>query len=450
MSDIRKAFDAYKKASGKETQPDREGSSGKESPVRAEKYVFRPFVKETESREKANREPKWRETGRVAPEGKGAGSEKTAWKKTGLERDDISGRKPLPGAGEAVPRIKGEEKEVSAKEKGGTVKNRRGFEKIAKALLLLGKEEAASVLRHFKPDEIEMIASEMIRVKSIDRKEAAGLLKEINSKAKLKETFSGGVDTARNMLYRAFGEQEGEKILAKALPESREKPFEFLQDVEPLQIKLALKGEPLTMIALVMNYLEPEKSAQLLREFSKAEQKTIIMRMAAGGKIQREVFEKMEQVIKEKVRRQGHVVTQRIDGRSRLANILKFMDLRDEEEIINNIADFDPDLSKEITEQVYTIDIVNSIPDKDLQKVLNEFSDKEIAVILKGREDDVKSRILYSLSQTRRELVRQESEYLGIMRKSEVNIAAREFIDYLKQAEKDGTIVINRSGDLIY
>ena len=63
---------------------------------------------------------------------------------------------------------------------------------------------------------------------------------------------------------------------------------------------------------------------------------------------------------------------------------------------------------------------------------------------------DVKNRILYSLSQTRRELVRQESEYLGIMRKSEVNIAAREFIDYLKQAEKDGTIVINRSGDLIY
>jgi flagellar motor switch protein FliG len=233
------------------------------------------------------------------------------------------------------------------------------------------------------------------------------------------------------------------------LPETREKPFEFLKDVEPHTIKTVLKDEPLMMIAVIMNYLEPEKSAALLKEYSKEQQTDILLRIASGGKIQREIFEKMEDVIKEKVRSLGQIVEYKIDGRCKLANILKFMDMKNEEEIINNINEYDPELSKEITQQVYTIDMILDMSSKDMQKILSDFSEKEIAIILKGKEENIKEKILSCLSSGRRELVLKEFEYLGIMRKSEVNIAAREFIDYLKQAEKEGTISINRPGTFI-
>ena len=416
MSDIKKAFDAYKKASAAEKEAGKSGG-------KIEKYVFADFESEK----------------------KPAGRKDSNYFIKEIEKPERPEKPEKPEKpGQADRRAAAEAVAVPVQDKPA-----RSFEKIAKVLLLLGRDEAASVLKHFKPDEIEKIASAMIRVKHIDTKEAVRLLSEINKKTSLNDTFSGGVETARKMLHAAFGQEKGEKFLAKALPETKEKPFEFLQDIEPLQIKLALKDEPLTMISLVMNYLEPDKSASLLKEYTKSEQKEIILRMASGGKIQREVFEKMEQVIKDKVRLQGKIITQRIDGRSKLANILKFMDVKDEQEIINELSEFDPDLSQEITDQVYTIDIVMNIPDIYMQKVLGDFSDREIAVVLKGRSADIKNKILSSLSQTRKEIVRQESEYLGIMRKSEVNIATREFIDYLKQAEKDGVIVINRAGDLI-
>ena len=431
MSDIKKALDAYKKSSGKGDDTIKVNSDINEAEKKnVKKFVFLKLntgkADESKSDTKADSKP----DAKPAP-----------------KPDAKSDSKPAPKSKESFF-IKETEKE-EPETKTVSEKDIKKYEKAAKVLLLLGKEEAASVIKHFKPDEIDKIASSLIRIKTIGKEEAAALLKEINKNAVLKETFSGGVETARQMLYAAFGKDKGEQVLLKALPEAREKPFEFLQDVESHQIKLALKDEPETMIAVVMNYLAPEKSAALLKEYTKEEQKKILLRLASGGKIQREIFEKMEKIIREKIRLQGKVVTQRIDGRSKLANILKFMDIKDEEGIIRDISDFDPELSKEIEEQVYTIDIILKISDKDLHKILNSFSDKEVAVILKGQEIDIKNKILTCLSQTRQELVQNESVYLGIMRKSEVNIAVREFIDYLKQEEKDGAIIIDRSGDFV-
>jgi len=431
MSDIKKALDAYKKtsASGNGSSNSNTGSAGNnekaktdsgkapppEKTIQIKKYVFSTF-----SAEKANVSPNIKESEIF-----------NVKEDIATEQERFLKLSKLP-----------EEERKDTEAKTASDKDVKKYEKAAKVLLLLGKEEAASVLKHFKPDEIEKIASSLIKIKTIDKEEAAALLKELKKNAFIKETFSGGVERARQMLCTAFGKEKGEQLLYKALPEAREKPFEFMQDLETHQIKLALKDESMQVISIVMNYLDPKKSAALLQEYTKEEQKNILLCIASGGKIQREVFEQMEKIIKEKVRLQGNVITQRIDGRSKLANILKFMDIKNEENIIKNISEFDPELSKEIEEQVYTIDIVLKISNKDLYKIFNRFSDKEVAVILKGQEPEIKNKILSSFSQTRQELVHNESEYIGIMRKSEVNIAVREFVDYIKQAEKDGEITI--------
>ena len=66
-----------------------------------------------------------------------------------------------------------------------------------------------------------------------------------------------------------------------------------------------------------------------------------------------------------------------------------------------------------------------SIPDKDLQKVLRDHSNREIAMLTKGVEEKVKLRILASLSERRRELIRLESDALGAVRKRRRSRASR-------------------------
>ena len=261
-----------------------------------------------------------------------------------------------------------------------------GIKRIAKLLALLGKDEAANILKSFSAAEIERIAAELLRIKQIDHDEASELLKIIHKKNTKSEIFTGGVDKAREILTQAYGKDKGEEILKKSLPENREKPFEFLNDIEPLQMKMILKNESPTITAIILSHLKPEKSAALLNEYSTEEQKNLVLKMSQKGRISSEIVEKIENGLKEKIREQGKIVTKEIDGKNRLAGILRFMDPEEEERILDEITDEDPDLSKEIDSKIFNIDIIHDIPDKDFQKILNDFSETEIAMILKGQK----------------------------------------------------------------
>jgi flagellar motor switch protein FliG len=59
-------------------------------------------------------------------------------------------------------------------------------------------------------------------------------------------------------------------------------------------------------------------------------------------------------------------------------------------------------------------------------------------------EEKVKLRILTSLSERRRELVRLESEALGAVRKSEAEAGLTDFLEYIQLLEQKGEISILR------
>jgi flagellar motor switch protein FliG len=107
----------------------------------------------------------------------------------------------------------------------------------------------------------------------------------------------------------------------------------------------------------------------------------------------------------------------------------------------------EPNVSNEIKKKLYTIDIVFQIPDKDLQKMLRDYSDREIAMLTKGVEEKVKLRMLTSLSERRRDLVRLESDAQGAVRKSQVEAALQDFLEYVQLLEQKGEITILRERD---
>jgi flagellar motor switch protein FliG len=137
-------------------------------------------------------------------------------------------------------------------------------------------------------------------------------------------------------------------------------------------------------------------------------------------------------------------VTQEIDGKAALTEILRFMDPGKEQAILQTL---EPNVSNEIKKKLYTIDIVFQIPDKDLQKLLRDYSDREIAMLTKGVEEKMKLRMLASLSERRRDLVRLESEAQGAVRKSEVEAALQDFLEYVQLLEQKGEITILRERD---
>ena len=367
--------------------------------------------------------------------------------------NDIDGSKPVNApVKKSVPKISSvnkssipQEEDVSGLLK--TTSDQNGIKKAAKLIILLGKDKAAVILNHLSDSEITKVMVEVAKIRKVDKVEAEHLLQEFDFLIKLPELPKGGKQQAKEFLTSAFGEDKAQSILSRALPQDYEKPFDFLNDLEYQQIITALKGEKATVTSVVLSFLEPELGAKVFESFHPDEQKEVIHRIAHMQKVHPDVLVKMEEVLREKVRRQGTAVTEEIDGRRTLANILKYSDPDIESEILKNLEQINPEISKEIKDLTQRIEIVEFLKAEDFEAILRDFSDSEISIILKGKSEELRSFFFKHLTDRRVQLIKEEMEYLGPMKKSDVLKSTKEFILYIKKLEDSGKISIYKDKD---
>ena len=174
------------------------------------------------------------------------------------------------------------------------------------------------------------------------------------------------------------------------------------------------------------------------------ERSAVVLRMARTEKVNRDIVETVENTLREKLRLVGKDDSEEMDGRSALADILRYMDLSDEKRLLEELGESDEDLASQVKEKLYTMDSVLHLREKDLQSLLFDLDERFIATILKGQSPEVRDRINAALSSRRRILVADEGDLMGPLRRSEVDGAVREFLDRIRDGEEKGTFMIVR------
>lgn len=359
---------------------------------------------------------------------------------------------PVPGAAPgAAPAASGPPEQDARQGAGAFIKtaSEPGLARAAKFLLLLGADEAAGVVAHLPPGDVEKIAREILAVKSIDAIEANEILAEFGWLVQTKGyAIEGGPDTAERMLSAAFGPERARELLRKAAPETL-RPFRFLNDFEPPELLLILKDESPQVLALILPYLEPKRASGLIERIPEPVRVEVVKRIARLEKVNPEILRRVEETLKDRIRRIGTVSSEEIDGKAALAGILRHVDPRLEEQVLGALAEESPEVSKDVRDRLFTLDDVISVPDRQLQKALREFQDRDIALVLKGRDEGFKAKILQNLSQGRRALVLDEYGILGAVRREDAAEAAREFLAWLKQAWDDGELILEGEDELV-
>lgn len=325
----------------------------------------------------------------------------------------------------------------------------KGYQKVAKFLILLGSEEASRVLKHFTEDEIEGISREIARIKTIDKEEAAKLLKEFGYLAETKGfPIVGGIEKAEEMLIIALGPDKAQKLIDRIKKRSKPERFSFIKEIDIKQAITILKNESIPVLAAVLSHIDPQYASQIIAGLSLEKQKEIMLRMAKMENVLPEVLEKAEQTLRQKMNAIGDITVEEIDGKAVLTEIMKNMDMSQERLLLDQIEEDNSELAEEIKENLFTIEVVHQIPDKDLQGILKEYTDKELALILKAKPEDIKQRFLVNISSRRREIIKEEYNAIGQVLKSEVDKVTDEFLKYLRKQAERGIISILEKGDV--
>ena len=201
---------------------------------------------------------------------------------------------------------------VPAKEKQSDEKD-SVYRRVAKFLLLIGVDEAAKIIPHLSAEQTERIIPEIASIRSVDPDEASVILAEFQSLLE-RARESGGVDTARNILEKAYGVDRAEELLSKVVPFKGAKPFDYLNDADSERIYFLLKDESAAVRALVLSHLEPKKSASVINLMEPEDKKDVIFRLAKMQPISPDILRRIDQAMHEKSLAQTSEKAENIDG----------------------------------------------------------------------------------------------------------------------------------------
>jgi len=357
--------------------------------------------------------------------------------KDGGKVEDTPGKSVVAGAG----LIK-----TKARDPASSKPGRRD---IARYLVLIGSDEASKILQHLEEAEVEALVREISSVERIEAEEAAEVLKRFQGLVKTAKITpsSGGKDAAKAILLQAFGTVRAEQLYKQAMPKEEEPLFAWLKDLEPSQLMALLRPESAAVKSIVMASITPAQAAALLKTMSQDEQRQVISRLAVMKRIDFDVLKRIDLALKERMHEVARVITEDIDGTASIANIMKHLDPALEQSLLEILAEENPQLARDVGDRLFTVDTLLLIEDKDLQKVLSSMDDKQIALILKGKSEQIRRKILNNLSDARSLQVSQEYALQGPQPRREVDQATRDFIGVLRLLESDGRIRVMRDNE---
>ena len=321
------------------------------------------------------------------------------------------------------------------------------YRRVAKFLLLIGEDEAAKILPHLNEKQIERIIPEIASIRTVNKDEANVILAEFNELLAQTKS-SGGIETAREMLEKAYGKDKADQMLSNAVQFDGEKPFEYLRDFEEERLYLLLKDENVGVQSMVLSFLQPEKAAKVINQMTAEEKREVVMRLAKMEPVSPDIIRRVSQALHEKAENQVVEKAETIDGRNALAQILKKMDFDTESEILGELSANDPDLGEDMKQRLFTYEDVVNADDKIVQSELRNLSDQDIAYLIAGKNDDFCEKILSNISAGRRSEVRAQSDILKPMRKSDVDRITTQFVARLRNEFESGNLIIkNRNED---
>jgi len=322
------------------------------------------------------------------------------------------------------------------------------FRRAAVFLSMIGRDEAAAVLKRLPEQQSNALLDAMSGLGRITPSDARQALAAFGSRAdSITHDLEVGPDAAREILVRAFGEKEGERRFYEILPEERPRRFDFLENADGGQLAMILREESSEVITIIISMMPEGAAARLIEALPEEIRLRVVMRLSRLGEIDPAIVDTIESRLKSRLESLGGGDVELIDGVQQLADIIRHLDLSSGGRILEDLDKSDHDLVKEISQRLSTFDDILRIPDRDLQQVLQRVDDVDLAVIIKGKREDLVRRILSNVSTRRADLIAMQRETLGPMRRGDVDRVSADFLQLLRQMAAAGEIVLPKPGE---
>ena len=320
----------------------------------------------------------------------------------------------------------------------------RPEEKAAALVVAVGSSAASGMLDHLSEDEVEVLATEVAKIGRLRPETIDQVFQEVYDASKSDEVFAaGGVDYARDMLTQ-WSSAQGPEMIERMMSDLDSVPFGFVRQVEPTQLGEVLSGEHPQTVAVILAHQPAAYAATVLKAFEEEFQAEVAVRVGKMGRVSPAVIKSIEGVL---VNRLGPVSTDEgtvRGGVKELANVLNNSDKDTERAVMERLREMDQELADEVRALMFVFDDLATLDDRSIQRVLQDVNAQELAMAMKGANDELSDVIMRNMSSRAKESLLEEIDLLGPARRTDVAAARTKVIAAVRLLEEMGEIVISR------
>ena len=320
-------------------------------------------------------------------------------------------------------------------------------DKAAILLLSLGESDAAQVLRHMGPKEVQRVGVAMAQMRNVHREQVEQVMSEFVEIVGDQTSLGVGSDGyIRKMLTQALGEDKANGLIDRILLGGNTSGLDSLKWMEPRAVADVIRFEHPQIQAIVVAYLYPDQAGEVLGHFDHKARLDIILRVSSLNTVQPAALKELNQILEKQFSGNSNAAHTTLGGIKRAADIMNFLDSSTEGQLMDSIREIDEDLSGQIEDLMFVFNNLADVDDRGIQALLREVSSDVLVLALKGSDDNVQEKIFKNMSKRASELLRDDLEAKGPVRVSDVETAQKEILTIARRMAEAGEIVLGGKG----
>ncbi len=328
-----------------------------------------------------------------------------------------------------------------------SVEDLTGARKAAILLVALKQDVASRIMKNLGRDRVEELSREIAALDTLAPEIRDEVVREFYGLVMARQyADAGGIAWARTLLEKTLPVEEARRVVSIIEHQVHEQPFSFLQKTEKENLVTFLQEEHPQTIALVLSHLPPGMATDILSALPTERQVEVVSRIANMDQTSPDVIKEVERGLEKRLAGLVSERFERVGGINAVANILNMAGRATEKAILDGLEQVDSQLVEQIRRLMFVFEDIIRVNDKGIQAVLKEVENDELALALKTASEDLKQKIFRNMSERAASMIKEEMEFMGPVRVSDVESAQQKIVDVVRRLEDAGEVVIAGRG----
>lgn len=256
-------------------------------------------------------------------------------------------------------------------------------QKAAAVIVSLGSDKASKIYKHLSESDIEKLTIEVAKLGHIPPEETEEVLDEFYKTCLTQKVVTdGGMEYARSVLEKAFGEATAQALLEKLSKSLKTRPFEFIRKSSVKNLFSFLQHERPQTIALVLSYAEADQAATVISELPKEKRIKVVECVAKMESASPEAIKIVEASLKKRFENILTTDYTTIGGIDYIADVMNHMDRGNEKYIFDELGKENVELADTIRKKMFVFEDIISMDNRSIQRFIRECDIKDIVYAL--------------------------------------------------------------------